>query len=261
MAQRDERHLHPLRQLLPVPLDGIDPVAAHAAAERPAPPDRPWVLVNMVAGVDGATAVSGSSGDLGGEADRVTFSAIRAVADVILAAAGTVRADGYGPPRTPAARRAERVARGQQPYPRIGVVTRSLDLDLASPLFTDSPTRPLVFTGTGAPAERVAAAEAVAEVVRSPGPDVSPAAIVRHLHDLGARTVLVEGGPSLNGAFADADLVDELDLTLAPELVGGDSARLLRGAGELRHPLRLAHLWEADGVLLARYVRARPPGR
>ena len=37
--------------------DDVDPVAAYHDVDRPAPAGRPWVLVNMVASVDGATAV------------------------------------------------------------------------------------------------------------------------------------------------------------------------------------------------------------
>lgn len=237
-------------------MDDIDPAAAHADADRPTPADRPWILLNMVVSADGATAVDGLSGALGGDADRRTFSAIRAVADVIVAAAGTARAEGYGPPRTPPERQAERVARGQAPYPRIALVTRSLDLDPTTPLFTEAPERPLVFTGTDADPARVRRLETVADVVVGSGSSVSPQELATHLHRLGARTVLVEGGPSLNGAFLDADLVDELDVTTAPALVGGSSPRLTTGAAERARHLRLAHLWEDDGVLLARYVRA-----
>lgn len=245
-----------VRQLLPDAESTVDVVAAHAAAARPAPDGRPWVLLNMVTSADGATAVDGRSGDLGGEADRVVFSAIRAIADVIVAAAGTVRADGYGPPRTPPARRDERVGRGQTAYPRLAVVSRSLDLDPDAPLFTEAPERTVVFTGSDADPGRVAALEAVADVVVGAGPSVRPTDVVDHLQALGARTVLVEGGPSLNGAFLEADLVDELDLTLSPALVGGPSPRLTTGIAQRVQALRLAHLWESDGVLLARYVRA-----
>lgn len=244
-----------MRQLLPHPADDVDPFAAHAALDRPAPADRPWVLLNMVASTDGATAIDGVSGDLGGESDRITFSAIRALPDVILAAAGTVRSDGYGPPRTPRTRRAEREARGQEPYPRIAIVSRSLDLDEHAPLFTDTPTRPIVYTIETAPAERLAAFEPVADVVRCPGLGVTASDITTHLHGIGVRIVLLEGGPSLNGAFLAEDRIDELNLTIAPHLVGGTSSRVVTLDEQHYQRLRLAHLWEDDGVLLARYVR------
>lgn len=243
-----------VRQLLPEPAE-IDPAAAHAAAHRPAPAGRPWVLVNMVASIDGATAVDGVSRGLGGPADKVVFSAIRAVADVILVAAGTARAESYGPPRTPADRQAERVARGQAAHPRFALVTRSLQLDPASAMFTDAPEPPLVYTVAGAPPERLAALAERAEVVTLGRDGVDLAAVLADLHTRGARLVLAEGGPGLNGHLVAAGLVDELDVTLSPLLAGGDSARLAHGPAAVPTPMDLAHLWEADGMLFGRYVR------
>ena len=245
----------PVHQLLPEPAE-IDPAAAHGAAARPHPQGRPWMLINMVTTLDGATTVDGVSGVLGGDADHAVFSAIRAVADVIIAGAATVRAEGYGPPRTPSARQAERIARGQAPFPRIAVVTRSLDLDPTTPMFTEAVERPLVYTVESADSTRRAALAEVAEVVTVGTDDVDMTAMAEHLYGIGARTVLVEGGPVINGQFLDAGLVDELNLTLAPVMAGGASHRLTHGARPGDHEMTLAHLWTADSVLLARYVRA-----
>ena len=243
-----------MRQLLPEPAD-IDPAVAHGAASRPSPQGRPWVLLNMVTTLDGATAVDGVSGTLGGDADKAVFTAIRAVGDVILAGAATVRAEGYGPPKTPPARQAERRARGQSPFPRIAVVTRSLDLDPTTPLFTEAVERPMVYTVTGADESRRAALAEVADVVSVGTDDVDMAAMVEHLYGTGARTVVVEGGPVINGQLLDADLIDELNVTWAPTLAGGASHRVTHGAVGGDHEMVLAHLWSADSVLLARYVR------
>src|SRR3990172_11815904 len=60
---------------------------------------RPWVMINMVASIDGATTVQGRSTGLGDEDDLAMFKALRAVPDVILVGAGTVRAEDYGPVR------------------------------------------------------------------------------------------------------------------------------------------------------------------
>ncbi|QXC62490.1 pyrimidine reductase family protein [Aquihabitans sp. G128] len=245
-----------MRQLLPVPAADVDPAAAHAAAARPAPEGRPWVLANMVASADGATAVEGRSEGLGGPADKAVFSALRSVADVILVAAGTARAESYGPPRTPADRRAEREARGQAPYPRLALVTRSLDLDPTSAMFTEATAPPVVFTVTSAPTARRQALDGLAEIVDVGDDGVDLAAALGWLADRGVATVLCEGGPSLNGQLLAAGLVDELDLTTSPLLVGGDSARAAHGPDGEPLDVELAHLWEADGVLFARYVRA-----
>lgn len=248
-----------LRRLHPPPGaddPGVDPAVAHAVASRPAPEGRPWLALNMIVSLDGATAVAGRSGGLGGPADRAVFSALRAVSDVILVGAGTLRTEDYGPPRTPPARRAERVARGQGEYPRLAVVSASVDLDPQRPVFADAPEPPLLYTVADAPPDRVAAMGAVCEVVVVGAGRVDPRAVLADLDGRGVRTVLAEGGPKLNGDLVAAGLVDELDLTVAPLLVGGDSDRVAVGPEVAPRGMALAHLWEADGFLFARYTRA-----
>ena len=60
---------------------------------------RPWVRANMIESADGAAAVDGLSGGLGGSADHEIFGLLRALAGVILVGAGTVRAERYHPAR------------------------------------------------------------------------------------------------------------------------------------------------------------------
>ena len=244
-----------MRQLLPEPAE-IDPASAHASAHRPTPADRPWVLLNMVASIDGATAIDGVSGGLGGPADRAVFAAIRASVDVILVAAGTARAEAYGPPRTSAERQAARLHRGQSAKPRMALVTRSLDLDPSTTLFTEATEPPLIFTTDDAPSDRVRSFDGRAEVVGVGDHGVDLNRALAHLHAIGARTVLVEGGPSLNGQLTEADLVDEVNVSLSPILVGGDSARMVHGTAAAPLPMALEHLWEQDGLLFARYCRS-----
>jgi riboflavin-specific deaminase-like protein len=248
-----------VRQLLPTSLDHIDPMALHAAARRDAPPGRPWVAINMVASVDGATAVEGVSGGLGSPADKATFRAIRAIADVILVAAGTVRAESYGPPRPSPAVQAQRIARGQAPYPRMAIVSRQLDLDPTMAVFADAPEPPLVLTIEHAPAAAVERLRQVAEVCRLGTDGVDLVGSLALLGDRGQRVVVAEGGPSLNGQLIAADLVDEVNLTVSPQLVGGRSARFAVGADAVPTHLTLRHLWLDGEVLLARYVRASGP--
>src|SRR5690349_16264359 len=103
-----------MRQLLPAQLDDVDPFALYAADARPRVGDRPWLLANMIASLDGATHVDGLSGGLAAPADRVTFRAIRAVADIILVAAGTARSEQYHPITTTPEIAQARAARGQR---------------------------------------------------------------------------------------------------------------------------------------------------
>ena len=74
------------------------------------------------------------------------------------------------------------------------------------------------------------------------------------LAGLGLTQILCEGGPHLFGALHEAGLVDELCLTLAPCLVGGDAGRIMRGAPERASGLRLIHALVAEeGFVLLRY--------
>lgn len=69
----------------------------------------------------------------------------------------------------------------------------------------------------------------------------------------GVRAVLCEGGPRLHAQLIDAALVDELFVTHAPKLVGGDGPGLAVGLPELERPLEVVWLLEQEGELFARY--------
>lgn len=252
-----------MRQLLPT-LGDVDPVTTYLAADRPAPADRPWVAVGMIASVDGATTVEGRSGPLGAPADEAMFRAVRGIADVVLVGAGTIRAEGYGAPRLSPHVRAAREAAGRAgDPPRLAVVSASLSLDLSSRPFTDEGPRPLVLTTTDADPDRRARVAEVAEVHAVGAGRVDVGGALARLHALGAGVVVSEGGPRLNGALVDADVVDEWCVSISPVVAGGDSARLVEGAGPARSELVLGSLLEGDGLLFGRWVRVpgpTPPG-
>jgi riboflavin-specific deaminase-like protein len=250
-----------MRMLWPTPAADVDPLVVYAAPERAPVGERPWVLVNMISTVDGAAAdPTGRSGGLGGPADRRVFGAVRAVADVIMAGAGTIRGENYRPARLPDAVMAVRTARGQAERPRIAVVSASLRLDPGTPLFDDPTTRrPLVVTTESADPTARRRLEPVADIVVAGRHRVdwrSALAAVREA--TGAAVVVVEGGPSVNGQLVDEGLVDELCLTLGPSLAGGTAPRIAAGRddrqGDGLRPLRLAHVLESDGFLLLRYI-------
>ena len=246
--------------LWPDPGAEVDPADAYARDERPAPPGRPWVMINMISAVDGgATDPAGRSGGLGGPADKQVFAAVRSVADVIVAGAGTVASEDYGPARLSPALRAARRERGRPEVPRIAVVTASLRIDPGRRLFSeaDPGARPLVLTTASADPDRRRALSEVAEVI-SVGED----RVEWHLAlaalgaATGAQVVLCEGGPTTNAHLVADDLVDEMCLTVAPSLVGGTAPRIVDGPASGRLvPLELGRALTADGYLFLRYVR------
>jgi riboflavin biosynthesis pyrimidine reductase len=253
-----------------------DALAPYAAVERDAG-DRCWVLANMVGGLDGSAAIGGRVGALSGGADAELFRRMRAVADVVLVGAETVRRERYGPARLPEADRAARTRAGRPPAPPIAVVSRSLALDWTIPLFAapppasggsagtapeggsggpDRPPRPLVVTAAGADADRAAVAARHADVVVAGEHTVDLSLALERLAARGHRVVLCEGGPTLLGEIVAAGLLDELCLTISP-VMGGDPlpvATVPPGADLVG--FRLAHVARSHDVLFLRYERA-----
>ncbi len=227
-------------------------------AYRPSDPMAPLVRVNMVSTLDGrVVGTDGVSGTLGGEGDRAAFFAMRHLADGVMAGAGTVRAEDYGPMTVRDGWRERREADGRTGPASIVVVTRSVDLDTTSRLFTEAVAPTFVLTTTDAPEDRVAAVRGAGGVVVQAGEDdVDLAAGITLLRDEhGLRSLLVEGGPDLNGQLLAADLVDELCMTLAPTIAGGeDERRVATGLDEGRRMV-LRQVLEADGELLLTHGR------
>ncbi|HEV2088834.1 MAG TPA: pyrimidine reductase family protein [Cryptosporangiaceae bacterium] len=223
------------------------------------PPDRtvPSLRMNFVTSVDGAVTVDGYSEGLSNDPDQRVFRLLREVCDALMVGAGTLRTEGYGALTLDQGRRSRRVARGLAPVPPLVVVSSSLDLSPDHPMFADAPVRPLLLTHAGSPADRRAALGTVADVLVHGDAAVDLAAGLADLAARGLTQVLSEGGPTLFGSLVAADLVDELCLTVSPLLTGAGADRIVTGyATPAVRPLRLAHLVEADGVLLTRYVRA-----
>lgn len=246
-----------IQQLWPLAADLSpisDPAQVNAAELRQRADGAPWVAMVMIASLDGGAEVDGLSGGLGAPADKAVFGAMRAMADVIIVAGGTARAENYGPAvRRDKVVEARRTA-GQADVARIAVLSASLDFDPAARLFERPDEPPLIFTNTQSPLERRAAIADRAELVVLD--DVTPAAVVAELGTRGLSIAVLEGGPSLNGQFLAADLVDEINLSLAPLAVAGDAMRITRGH-ETPDPraFELARVWHGDGILFLRYTR------
>jgi riboflavin biosynthesis pyrimidine reductase len=219
-------------------------------------PDRATrrVRMNFVASVDGAATVGGRSADLGGSTDRMLMQILRAMADVILVGAGTVRAEGYGGTRVEREDAAWRTSQGLSAQPRLAMLSRTLDLGPRHPFFADAVVRPLLVTCSDADAGRREALAEVADVIVCGRASVDLTAMRDALAERGMPQVLCEGGPEVFGALRDEGLVDEVCLTLSPRLVGGDAGRIMRGAGDRVDDLRLLHaLADGEGYLLLRY--------
>ena len=239
-----------MRALLPTPADDVDLLGAYAP-----PTGRRFVRCNMISSVDGAIAVRGRSGMLGGPADRRVFEVLRSLADVILVGAATARAEMYGPARLSEPHRDARERRGQAPVPPIAVVTRSAQLDWSSPLFVSAEVRPVLLTTTDADRGALDRARSVADVVQAGDDHVDLGQALGALEQRGYANVLVEGGPGINAQLVREQLLDELCLTVAPRLVAGMGPRVLAGDElPVPLPLRRLHLLEEDGFFFSRFA-------
>jgi riboflavin biosynthesis pyrimidine reductase len=242
-----------MRQLFPT-AGAVEPAAAYGRLGRR--DGRLQVRLNMIASLDGAAALAGRSGGLGGRADKAVFAAVRSLADVILVGAGTVRIERYGPARLNEEARTGRIAAGLGPVPPIAVVTRSCRLDWGSRFFVDAEARPIIFTAAAAAeADREAAAR-VADVYVVGEDGVNLRRAIDVLNDRGHENVLAEGGPLVAATLAAEDLLDEVCLTIAPLVVGGDARRILAGpALEPAAGFELTSILTDDGYLFLRYHR------
>lgn len=216
-------------------------------------PDHPWLRVNFVSSLDGAATVGGLSKPLSSPADKRVFRMLRMTCDALLVGAATFRAENYRPLTLDEPRRAWRQDQSLAEYPTLVVVSASLDLDPAHPALAQAPVRPLVLAISD---RHNRALGSVAEVVRAE--DLAHG--LAQLRERGLAHLLCEGGPHLFGALSRADLVDELCLTLSPQLAGGGPVRIIEGEPHRPHPMKLSHVLAADdGTVLLRHERRDRP--
>ncbi len=183
----------------------------------------------MITTPDGGIDVNGRSGPLGGPADQQRLIGLRAQAGVVLVGAGTARGEGYGAPSKQGL--------------RIGVVTLSCNMDFASPLFTSGSG--FIVTTTDAPAVPV-------DCIRAGVGTIDFAAVIAQLPE---EMIHVEGGPQLNATLLDADVVDAINLTWSPRLVGSRGPSISAAPHALRN-FTLASLTTQEEFVFARYERA-----
>lgn len=215
---------------------------------------RPWVLINFVASLDGGTALHGKSSSLGDEDDKAVFQALRAVPDIIMVGATTVTAENYHPVTLDEERRERRLAAGLSEVPVLAIVSGRLSFDPEARVFSDPEHRPMVITGPMADPAKLALLGDSAELIILE--DVTPELILARLG--AASVILCEGGPSLTGQFVASRVVDEVNLTVAPVMISGESARIAHGPlTDPPHEMRLDRVLTGDRSLFLRYLRAK----
>jgi riboflavin biosynthesis pyrimidine reductase len=239
-----------MRRLFPEPRE-LDDDAALAEAYR-APAGR-FLRVNFIASLDGATTVAGRSRGLQSPGDLRVFRMLRVLADVVLVGAGTAIAEGYGPMSDDSAVGRMRLALGRPATAPIAVVTRQASLSPQSKLAGGSSPTIVITCEAADPDRRRALAEAGLEVWVCGKDEVDLPLAVDTLVQRGMSEITCEGGPQLLRSALAAGVVDELDLSISPALVGGE-VRLV-GDEPLHDFVRLdlTQVLEEDGMLFTRY--------
>jgi len=237
-----------MRRLLPDPATLDD--AALVDAYRV--PEGRHLRVNFIASLDGSITVDGRSEGLGSAGDRRIFQVLRALADVVLVGHGTAATEGYGPMTPVSAVGRLRTSIGRPPTASIAVVSRQASLDPASGLVTGAASATILVTcGSSDAGRREALTAAGVEVLVCGDDEVELPLALERLAERGHEHVLCEGGPTLFRDALAAGVVDELDLSIAPALVG-QRHRLVEGLGDAVR-LDLQQVLEEDGVLFTRY--------
>lgn len=242
-----------MRQLLPTAEAEFDVETLLSRADRLPPPHRPWVMANMVMSIDGAHSVEGRSRGLASAADRRVFHTLRAAADVILVAAGTARAERYGRPATWPELLGPRRAMGLADSPRLAVISRSARIPEDQPFLDGDGDVPLLLHPDAADLSSLPGGVEPRLAGRGAAVDLDSA--LAGLRADGVEQVMCEGGPTLLGQLHEADLIDELFVTISPQLVGGLALGLLGPVAETPRRFTLHRALEEEGNLLLTYRR------
>ncbi|MGW0394479.1 bifunctional diaminohydroxyphosphoribosylaminopyrimidine deaminase/5-amino-6-(5-phosphoribosylamino)uracil reductase RibD [Streptomyces sp. NPDC003042] len=196
---------------------------------------RPFILWKYAATLDGRTAAAdGTSRWITGPESRADVHRLRAEADAVVVGSGTLRADD---PHLAVRGLAGHTA-VTQPL-RVVLDTHATIRPTARVLDEAAPTLIVVADSLEDAATRHLAG---VEIARLPHDKygISVDALLAELHRRGVRSVLLEGGSTVAGAFIAAGAVDKVVGYLAPVLLGAGPAALAdAGIGTITDALRL----------------------
>jgi riboflavin-specific deaminase-like protein len=240
-----------VRQLYPEQSDtSPERLASRLRLGERASAGRPFLALNMVSTLDGKATIDWRTKGLSTELDRRLFHHLRTQVDAVMVGAGTLRAERYGRMAKSEELRAKRVSEGLTPDPLAVVVSARLDLPADLPLLQTPEQEVVIATSSDAVLQGTTAR---IDYLRT-GDDL-PLLVAKLNEERGIRSILCEGGPTLNSHLLAAGLVDELFLTLNPKLSGGAAALTIVAGRELVEPaeLSLVSVAEGDGDLFTRW--------
>ena len=221
-------------------------------------PDRPYTLLSCALSIDGYLGSATSRRlELSNDADFDRVDAVRASCDAILVGAATVRNDNPRLLVRSQTRRDERTARGLPPSPIKVTVTERVELDPRADFFTTGEIEKLVYCASTRVRDARSQLGTVATVVDG-GQRVEMRSLSEDLGTRGVQRLMVEGGGKVHTQFLTDNLVDELQLVVAPFFVG--DSRAPRFVSDGRFPWNpgrratLASVRQIGDVVLLRYA-------
>src|SRR4051812_26000586 len=219
--------------------------------------DRPYTLLSCSVSIDGYIGNGASRLLLSNDADFDRVDAVRASCDAILVGAETVRLDNPRLQVRSQARRDERAAQGLAPSPMKVTVTRRAELDARAAFFTVGDAEKIVYCARPRVIDAQKRLGPVATVIDG-GETVEMRTLSSDLAARGVERLMVEGGGTVHTQFLTEDLVDELQLVVAPVFVGDSHApRFVRDGRFPWNPGRRAALVDVrqiGDVVLLRYA-------
>jgi 5-amino-6-(5-phosphoribosylamino)uracil reductase len=219
--------------------------------------ERPYTLLSCCVSIDGYIGNAASRLLLSNEADFDRVDSVRASCDAILIGAETVRVDNPRLLVRSQTRRDERAARGLPVSPMKVTVTRRAELDARADFFRAGDAEKLVYCASPRVEDARARLSPAATVVDA-GDNVEMRMLSTDLAARGVERLMVEGGGTVHTQFLTEDIVDELQLTVAPVFVGdSDAPRFVRDGMFPWNPARRAELVDVTklgDVVLLRYA-------
>jgi riboflavin biosynthesis pyrimidine reductase len=253
-AMADTQEQAQVDRLWPHPAAGLGLDDAFAEAAPPTRFDRPWVAINMVTSVDGRAQLNGTAEGLGSRTDRRLMQLYRAAFDAVGSGSGTLMADDFYS-RLPDDLAARRRAAGMEPQPLSVIVAgaRPLPTDRRWFAYMDQPRAVAVGSASPHAAERPLPG---VETWVAPTGEPEPAWLLERLGARGVRSLLLEGGPTLNAAFLAAGLLDEVLWTIGPRLVATEALQMIAPLEMSPSELRLLSVHRHADELYLRYRMA-----
>jgi riboflavin biosynthesis pyrimidine reductase len=225
---------HRVDRLWPDPASDLSLDDAFRSLDLPdGPPGRPLVGVNMITSIDGRAQLGGNAEGLGSRADRRLMRLYRSAYDAVASGAGTLRADDFYS-WLPDDLAETRVAARRPAQPFAVLIAGSGPIPTDRRFFTHAEQPRAVAVGANSPHAKEPLPGV--ETWVAPDPVPQPAWLLDRLAERGMRSLLIEGGPTVNSAFLAAGAFDELYWTIGARLVAADALPMIASLPDAHDP-------------------------